>query len=141
MEAVGVSSITDAVPLPNKDIIKKLFPGIKKEALQRPFGPVDLMLSMTKRELHPGGGRTVGKLRLAKTILGCGQVLTGGVPAQEGIRAGGEVLAECRCLQEAASIQQAQGEFLRISGLVKAAEALLGVEEQDFRTPLLCGAC
>ena len=30
MEAVGVSFITDAVPLRNKDIIKKVFLGIKR---------------------------------------------------------------------------------------------------------------
>ena len=127
MKAVGVSSITDAVPLRNKDIITKVFPGIKKEALQRSVGLVNLMLSMTERELHLGGGRTVGKLRLAETILGCGQVLTGVVPGQEGIRAGEEVLAECRCLQGAASSRPAQRESILISGLVKATEALLGV--------------
>ena len=88
-----------------------------------------------------GGGRTVGKLRLAETILGCGQVLTGVVPEQEGIRVGEKVSAECRCLQGAASSQPAQGESFRISGLVKAAKALLGVEEQDTRMPPLCGAC
>ena len=43
MEAVGESSITDAVPLLNKDIIKRVFPEIKKEPLQRPVGPVDLL--------------------------------------------------------------------------------------------------
>ena len=103
MEAVGVSSITDAVPLVNEDIIKKMFPDMKKEALQRPVGLVDLLLSTTERHLHSGGGRIVGKLRLAETILGCGQVLTGVVPGQEGIRAGEEVSAECRFLQGAAS--------------------------------------
>ena len=48
MEAAGVSSITYAVPLRNEDIIKKVFLGIKKEALQRPVGPVELMLLMTE---------------------------------------------------------------------------------------------
>ena len=101
MEAVGVSSITDAVPQVNEETIKEVFPEIKKEALHRPVGPVDLLLSMTERELHSGGGRMVGKLRLAETILGCGQVLTGVVPGQEGAREGEEVSAECRCLQGA----------------------------------------
>ena len=48
MEAAGVSSITYAVPLCKEDIIKKVFPGVKKEALQRPVGPVELMLLMTE---------------------------------------------------------------------------------------------
>ena len=48
MKAVGVSSITDAVPLFNEDISKKVFPEMRKEALQRPVGLVDLLLSMTE---------------------------------------------------------------------------------------------
>ena len=48
MEAVGVSSIIDAVPLVNEDIIKKVFPEMKKKALQRSVGPVNLLLSMTE---------------------------------------------------------------------------------------------
>ena len=56
MEVVGVSSITDAVPLFNEHIIKKVFPEMKKEALQRPVGLVDLLLSMTKQDLHSAGG-------------------------------------------------------------------------------------
>ena len=93
------------------------------------------MLSMTERDLHSGGGRTVG------TILGCGQVLAWVVPGQEGIRAGEEVSAKCRFLQVAASSHPAQGESFRIGELVKATELLLGVREQDARTPPLCGGC
>ena len=141
MEAVGVSSITDAVPLVKEETIKEVFPEIKKEALQRPVGPVDLLLSMTERELHSGGGRIVGKLRLAETILGCGQVLTGVVPGQAGAREGEEVSAECRCLQGAVPYQPARGQAFRISGLVRATEALLGGGELDARVPPLCGAC
>ena len=35
-------------PCATKTYIKKVFPEIKKEALQRPVGPVDLILSMTE---------------------------------------------------------------------------------------------
>ena len=69
-------------------------------------------------------------------ILGYGQVLTGEVPGQEGIRAGEEVSAECRFLQGAGSSQPVQGQSFSISGLVKATEALLGVGEQDAKMPL-----
>ena len=43
--------------------------------------------------------------------------------------------------KQAASRQPDQGEFFRISGLVKATQAWLGVGEQDARTPPLYGAC
>ena len=78
---------------------------------------------------------------LAETILGYGQVLTGVVPGQEGIREGEEVSAECWFIQGVVSSQPVQGQAFRISGLVKATEALLGVGEQDARTAPLCGAC
>ena len=50
-------------------------------------------------------------------------------------------MAECRFIQGAAFSQPVQGQSFRISGLVKATQALLGVGEQDARTPPLCGAC
>ena len=76
MEAVGVATITDATPIVEAELIKKAFPEVKKDAILRPVGPVDLLLSMTESNLHSQGGRAVGKMRLSKTALGCGQVIT-----------------------------------------------------------------
>ena len=39
MEAVGVDSITDAAPLQGEAAIRKSYPEIKEEALNRPIGP------------------------------------------------------------------------------------------------------
>ena len=98
MEAVGVATITDATPIVEAELIKKAFPEVKKDAILRPVGPVDLLLSMTERNLHSQGGRAVGKMRLSKTALGCGQVITGVLPGQVGKGAREEMSGECRSL-------------------------------------------
>ena len=77
MEAVGVGSITDSVPLYDEAAVRREFPGIREGAVRRPVGAAGLLISMTERQLHSQGGIEKGKLRLSKTPLGCGQVLTG----------------------------------------------------------------
>ena len=88
MEAVGVGSITELVPLQNKDELRQDFPDIREEAVKRPAGAAGLLISMTERQLHSQGGIEKGKLPLSRTPLGCGEVLTGvalrGEKSQEG---------------------------------------------------------
>ena len=95
MEAVGVGSITESVPLQNKDEIMRDFPEIVEEAVKRPAGAAELLISMTEQQFHAQGGREKGKLRLSQTPLGCGQVLTGMAPRREKSREGEEVSVEC----------------------------------------------
>ena len=53
-------------------MVRKAFPGILEKALERPVGPVGVLLSMTERNLYGSGGTAVGKMGLCDTPLGCG---------------------------------------------------------------------
>ena len=52
MEAVGVGSITDSVPLHDEAAVRRDFPGIREGAVRRPVGAAGLLISMTERKLH-----------------------------------------------------------------------------------------
>ena len=91
MEAVGVGSITEAVPLQDEAAIRRDFPEIMEGAVKRPAGAAGLLISMTERQLHARGGIEKGWLRLSQTPLGCGQVLTGAVPRGKESQGGEEV--------------------------------------------------
>ena len=67
MEAVGVDSITDSVPLSDEAAVRRAFPGIREGAVRRPIGAAGLLISMTERQLHSQGGIKKGKLGLSKT--------------------------------------------------------------------------
>ena len=94
MEAVGVGSITESVPLQEEDEIRRDFPEIVEGAVKRPAGAAGLLILMTERQLHAQGGIEKGKLCLSQKPLGCGQVLTGMAPRGEKHRE--EVSVECR---------------------------------------------
>ena len=49
MEAVGVGSITESVPLHDEAAIRQNFPEILEEAVKRPAGAAGLLISMTER--------------------------------------------------------------------------------------------
>ena len=141
MEAVGVESMTDGAPIPDQEAIRRMFPEIKEEALHRPVGPVGLLLSMTERHLHGDGGRSVARMRLSNTRLGCGQVLTGVAPP--GSRRQGEetLSADCRSLQGALADRPSWGQVFHMSALGKAAGAAMGWEDLEPQVPPLCSAC
>ena len=65
MEAVGVGSITESVPLQNKDEKRQDFPEIVEGAVKRPAGAAGLLISMMERQMHAQGGIEKGKLRLS----------------------------------------------------------------------------
>ena len=52
MEAVGVESITELLPLHDEATIRKNFPEILEGAVKRPAGAVGLLISMMERQLH-----------------------------------------------------------------------------------------
>ena len=65
MEAVGVGSITESVPLQDKAAIRRDLPEIIEGAVKRPAGAAGLLILMTERQLHSQGGIEKGKLRLS----------------------------------------------------------------------------
>ena len=52
MEAVGVSSITESVPLYDEAAVRRDFPGIREWAVRRPVGAAGLLISLTERQPH-----------------------------------------------------------------------------------------
>ena len=123
MEAVGVDSITDAAPLQDEAGIQKAYPEIKEEALNRPVGPAGLLILMTERRLHAGGGQTIDIMRLSDTMLVCGQVLTGVAPKRTGPKSSERLSAECRAMQGARADKPPQGQAFCTWGLGRAAES------------------
>ena len=101
MEAVGLGSITESVPLQKEDKIRRYFPEILEGAVRRPAGATGIIMLMTEQQLHAQGGIEKGKLRLAQTPLECGKVLKGVAPRGEKNREGEEVSVECREMQAA----------------------------------------
>ena len=97
---------------------------------------------MTERRLHAEWGRGVNKMRVSDILLGCGQVLTGIAPRRTGPKDGERLSAECRAMQGALADRPPQGQAFCTSGLGKAADSVLGLEEDlEARVPPLCSAC
>ena len=120
MEAVGVESIT--APFPDETGIRKAYPKIMEEALNRPVRPAGLLISMTERRLHAEGGLAVHKMQLSDTILGCGQVLTGIAPGT-GPKFGKRLAVECRAMQDVRTDKPPEGQAFCNSNLGKATES------------------
>ena len=114
VEAVGVRSITESVPLQNKDEIKQDFPEIREGTVKRPAIAAGLLISMTEQQLHSQVGIEKDKLRLSQTPLGCRQVLTGVASRGERSQEGMEVSAECRALQAATTTRPAWGKSFHV---------------------------
>ena len=95
LEAVGVDTITDSQPIPDPEAVRAAFPGVPEEVLSMPVGKVGLLLGMTERHLHAEGGKSVGKLRLSETPLGCGKVVTGMAAVQGESCISDPISAEC----------------------------------------------
>ena len=56
MEAVGVGSITESVPLQDEAAIRRDFPEIMEGAVKRPAGAARLLILMMERQLHAKEG-------------------------------------------------------------------------------------
>ena len=148
MEAVGVGSITESVPLQDKAAIRQDFREIIEGAVKRPAGAAGLLISMTERQLHSQGGIEKGKLRLSQMPRGCGQVLTGVAPRGEKSREGEEVSVERRELQAATTVCPIRGRSFHVSARantpdakgVKAGKKPRGSSKQDIHRQTTVGA-
>ena len=101
-----------------------------------------MLISMTERRLHAEGGRVVDKMRLSDKLLGCGQVLTGVTPRRTGPKGGERLSEECNSMQGALGDKPPQGQTFCILGLGKAANSVLGLEDDlEARVPPLGSAC
>ena len=93
--------------------------------MRLPVGAAGLLISMTERQLHSQGGIEKGKLRLSKTPLGCGQVLTGVAALREEASRGERLSAECRALKGATTAQPVLGRSFHVSAFTRATDSIL----------------
>ena len=84
IEAYGIDQITDESVLLDLSGVMTVFPGAPAEVYNRPSGPIDILIGSMYKNIQPYGGEdgfTRGRLRLVKSLFGCGYILTGTHPA------------------------------------------------------------
>ena len=83
--------------------------------MKRPVGAAGLLISITERHLHSQGSTRKGKLRLSKTPIGCGQVLTGVEKTEKGVTKGNRLRVEGRAPQEEITARTMQGKSFHVT--------------------------
>ena len=82
--------------------------------MKRPVGAAGLLISITESHLHSQGGIRKGKFRLSKTLLGCGQVLTGVEKTEKGVTQGKRLRAEGIAPQGETTARTIQGRSFHV---------------------------
>ena len=82
VKAVGLETITEGSRKVDMAPIKKAFPQLKMEDVERPEGEVDVLLGMELRGMHPVAVETQGNLRLVESQFGTGWIMTGATPGE-----------------------------------------------------------
>ena len=144
MEAVGVETIAEALPIADQEAVREAFPEAPEAALQRPVGQAGVLLSMSERQLHSGDGKEVGRLRLSQTLLGCGLVITGMTTSLKANTSTSGLSAECRSLQGALAVRPARASAFFVSSLGGMEDRAAQLEEEkdwESRPPPICAAC
>ena len=83
IQAYGIDEISEDSMILDLDGVKAVFPGAPQEVFNRPAGDIDILIGSIYRNLQPYGGEdsfTRGRLRLVKSLFGCGYILTGTHP-------------------------------------------------------------
>ena len=84
IQAYGIDQITEDTIMLDLEGIRAVFPGAPKEVFERPAGPIDILIGSMFKNIQPCGGEdgfTRGRLRLSRSLFGCGFVLSGTHPA------------------------------------------------------------
>ena len=83
VQAYGIDQISQESVTLDLYGVRAVFPRAPKEVYERPDGPIDLLIRSMYKNLQPCGGEngyTKGRLRLVKSLFGCGYILTGTQP-------------------------------------------------------------
>jgi len=79
LQAFGIDQITDDSQVVDLSGVRKVFPGAPKKVFDRPQGPIDILIGSMFMDVQPYDGDegfTRGRLRLLKSIFGCGYILS-----------------------------------------------------------------
>ena len=83
VKAYGIDQISQDSVVLDLHGIRAVFPGAPRDVYDRPDGPIDLLIGSMYKNIQPYGGEdgfTRGRLRLVKSLFGCGYILTGTHP-------------------------------------------------------------
>ena len=107
LQAFGIDQITEESQLVDLSGVRTMFPGAPKQVFNRPEGEIDLLVGSMYKNLQPYGGDgefTRGRLRLVKSLFGCGYILTGTHPSisikENSITHNAHTLVNCAILAE-----------------------------------------
>ena len=84
VQAYGIDQISEDTVIMDLEGVKSVFPGAPLEVFDRPHGPIDILIGSMYKNIQPYGGEdgfSRGRLRLVKSLFGCGYVLTGTHPS------------------------------------------------------------
>ena len=83
VRAFGIDQITDDTRSLDLSGVKQVFLGAHLEVFRRPSGAIDILIGSMYKNIQPYGGEegySRGRLRLVKSIFGCGFILSGTHP-------------------------------------------------------------
>ena len=83
VQAYGIDKITEDTVILDLSGVRAVFPGAPSEVYERPAGEIDILIGSMYKNIQPWGGDdefTRGRLRLMKSLFGCGYILTGTHP-------------------------------------------------------------
>ena len=102
IQGYGIDKISEDSIVLDLDGVKAIFPGAPREVYQRPAGSIDILVGSMYKNIQPYGGDsgfTKGRLRLVKSLFGCGYILTGTHPSivqrENCLTAYAQTLANC----------------------------------------------
>ena len=81
VKVFSIESITSPMDYVRLDGIIYKFPDTRLSSINRPEGPVDLLIGLDRSSLHPKAACSVGDLTLYESLFGTGWVLGGSDPA------------------------------------------------------------
>ena len=84
LQAFGIDQISDDTTAVDLNGVMSVFPDAPKKVFARPKEPIDILIGSMYMNIQPFGGEdefTRGRLRLVRSIFGCGYILSGTHPS------------------------------------------------------------
>ena len=113
VRAFGIDQITDDARNLDLSGVARVFPGAPTEVFQRPEGPIDILIGSMYRNIQPFGGDqefTRGRLRLVRSLFGCGFILTGTHPSisvcENSLTAHAKTLVNCAVMEKGEPLEK-----------------------------------
>ena len=113
VRAFGIDQITDDTRSLDLSGVRQVFPGAPSEVFLRPSGAIDILIGSMYKNIQPYGGEegySRGRLRLVKSIFGCGFILSGTHPSittlENKITSYAKTLVNCAMFEKPKDVQE-----------------------------------